>query len=312
MVGIFGASGSLGRVIASALSAEGGPYRVVGRSRTTLEKEFGSDPLAEIATWTPDDPGSVRSAAEGVETLIYLVGVPYEQFQLHPELMRKTLAGAEAAGVKKLLLIGTLYPFGRPRTERVSEEHPREAHTFKGKMRKEQEDLVLAAQAAGKLQTAVLRLPDFYGPGVDKSFLWSAFQAAKTGKYAQVVGPIDRPHEFVFLPDVGPVVVHLISEPRAWGTTWNLGGVGVTTTKSMVEEIFRQAGRRPRYLVVGKAMLRLAGMFSPLLRELVEMHYLITTPVIVDDTKLKGLLGEVSKTPYKEGVRLTLAALPNP
>lgn len=133
MVGLFGASGSLGRVIASALSAEGGPYRVVGRSLTTLEKKFGSDHLAEIVTWNPDQPGSVRSAAEGVETLIYLVGVPYDQFQLHAELMRKTLAGAEAAGVKKLLLIGTLYPFGRPRAERVSEEHPREPHTFKGR-----------------------------------------------------------------------------------------------------------------------------------------------------------------------------------
>jgi nucleoside-diphosphate-sugar epimerase len=38
-------------------------------------------------------------------------------------------------------------------------------------MRKEQEDLVLAAHASGKIKTMVLRLPDFYGPGDERSVL---------------------------------------------------------------------------------------------------------------------------------------------
>jgi nucleoside-diphosphate-sugar epimerase len=60
-------------------------------------------------------------------------------------------------------------PYGRPRAERVSEDHRREPHTFKGRMRKEQEDLVLAAHAAHSTKTTILRLPDFYGPGVQRS-----------------------------------------------------------------------------------------------------------------------------------------------
>ena len=63
--------------------------------------------------------GSVRAAARGVDTLVYLVGVPYNHFELHPQLIRKTLVGAIDEGVKRLILIGTVYPFGRPRTERV-------------------------------------------------------------------------------------------------------------------------------------------------------------------------------------------------
>jgi nucleoside-diphosphate-sugar epimerase len=308
-IALWGGSGSLGKTLTSALLAKGLGCRIVGRSQSSLEQTFGKVSGVEFQVWNPDDPASIRQAAEGVGTIIYMVGVPYWEFRLHPELMRKTLDGAIAAGVKRLMLIGTLYPFGRPRTARVAEDHPREPHTFKGKMRREQEDIVLAAHAAGKIQTSILRLPDFYGPGVDKSFLWSAFQAAKKGGRAQLIGPIDMPHEFVYLPDAGRTAVDLITHPGAWGTTWNLGGVGVTTMRTMMEEIFRQAGRKPKYVTIGKPMLRVAGLFDRTVRELVEMHYLLTTPVIVDDAKLAALLGDLHKTSYEEGIRRTLDAI---
>jgi nucleoside-diphosphate-sugar epimerase len=187
---IFGATGAIGQSIAAALRAIEQPYRVVGRSHTALQNQYGADLLAEIVTWNPDDPDSVREAAQGIETIVYTVGLPYTDFRLHPILMQKTLAGAIAAGVKQLLLIGTIYPCGRPQTDRVREDHPREPHTFKGQMRKEQEDVLLAADAAGSIRGAILRLPDFYGPNVELSFLHSAFQAAVTGKQAQLIGPI--------------------------------------------------------------------------------------------------------------------------
>jgi hypothetical protein len=63
----------------------------------------------------------------------------------------------------------------------------------------------------------------------------------------------------------------------------------------------------PRLMVAGKTMLRVLGLFDPVLRELVEMHYLITDPLIVDDSALARLLGGIRKTPYAEGVRQSLA-----
>jgi nucleoside-diphosphate-sugar epimerase len=168
-IALFGAAGAIGNSIASALREHHKEYRVVGRSSHPLQRAFGSDPLAEVVTWNPDDPTSVQAAAQDVETIIYLVGVAYDHFELHPQLMRKTLDGAIAAGVERILLVGTVYPYGLPQTKPVREDHPRNPHTFKGRMRKEQEDLLLEADAAGKIRGAVLRLPDFYGPGVDKS-----------------------------------------------------------------------------------------------------------------------------------------------
>jgi len=308
-VALFGAAGAIGQSIAKALAAQGRPYRVVGRSEAGLRKAFGADPLAEIVTWNPDEPASVQAAAAGIDTLIYLVGVNYWQFELHPQLMRKTLDGAIAAGVRNFILIGTVYPYGRARTMPVSEDHPREPHTFKGRMRKAQEDILLQAHAQGRINATVLRLPDFYGPGVEASLLHRAAVAAVKGGTADLIGPIDRPHEFVFVPDVGPVVARLADTPAAFGHVWHLAGAGVTTQRALVDEMERQVGHKVALRVAGKTMLRVLGLFNRMIREMVEMNYLLTDPLIMDDAALQRLLGPITKTPYPEGIRQTLAAI---
>ena len=308
-IALFGASGAIGQSIAAALRAQQRPYRVVGRSEKSLFHTFGADPLADIMTWNPDDPSSVRAAAHGVDTLIYMVGVNYCEFAQHPRLMQQTLDGAIAAGVKRIVLIGTVYPYGRPQTTPVREDHPRTPNSFKGRMRKAQEDMLLEAHAAGKIEATVLRLPDFYGPGVDKSLLHAAFQAAINGGVADMVGPIDKPHEFVFVPDVGPVVARLADTPEAYGRCWHLAGAGVTSQRAIVNEIERQTGKPLHLRVAGKTMLRVLGLFKPFIREMVEMHYLLTKPVLMDDTALQELIGPISKTSHEDGVRQCLEAV---
>ncbi|HEY2024459.1 NAD-dependent epimerase/dehydratase family protein [Paraburkholderia sp.] len=311
-VALFGAAGVIGQSIASALRSNGCPYRVVGRNEAGLREAFGADPLAQIVTWNPDSPSSVLAAATDVDTLIYMVGVNYWQFELHPELMRKTIDGATAAGVKNIILIGTVYPYGNAEATPVREDHPRQPHTFKGRMRKAQEDLLMQAHREGRVNATVLRLPDFYGPGVQASLLHSAAQAAVNGGTADMVGPIDRPHEFVFVPDVGPVLARLVDTPAAFGKTWHLAGAGITTQRELVSEMERQTGNKLKLRVAHKTMLRLMGMFNPLMREMVEMNYLMTDPLIMDDSALQQLIGPIQKTSYVEGIRQTLFAAAKP
>jgi hypothetical protein len=53
-------------------------------------------------------------------------------------------------------------------------------------------------------------------------------------------------------------------------------------------------------------MLNVMGIFKPMMREIAEMNYLWTTPVKLDDTRLRQLLPQLQKTPYEKGVRITL------
>lgn len=310
MHAIFGATGSIGKALAAEFAHAGTRFGVVGRSEERLRRDFSRyGDLVNYRVADFQDPQATAKAAEGIDTIFYLAGVPYNQFALHPKLTRGALDAANAAGVERFVHVSTVYPYGLPQTELVDETHPRNPHTFKGRMRKEQEDLVLGAHGRNGLQTVVLRPPDFYGPGAELSFTTDIFKAAIEGRTANVVGPVDRPHEFIFVPDLAKTLVALSQKPEAYGTAWNVAGPGVITTRRFAELVFAQAGRKPRLRAANKTMLRILGLFNPIMREMVEMHYLWTSPVFLDDRRLRALLQDLQKTSYEDGIRQTVEAL---
>lgn len=308
-VAIIGATGVVGETLGVALSAAGRHYFAIARSSESLEAAFGADPHAERRTWNPGDPASVKAALDGAESAVYAVGVDYTKFAEHPILMQAAIDGALAAGVERMFLIAPIYSYGWPRTVPVSEDHPREPHTFKGEMRKRQEDSLTAADARGELRGCILRLPDFYGPHVTKGYMSDVFRAASQGGTAQLVGPVDRPHEYIFVPDVPPIILKMLDDPRFYGRAWNLGGPGTITPREFADRVFAAAGRKPRLFIASPTMVRIVGIFNPLMREVAEMQYLFKTPVILDDAALRDALGGLAKTPYDEGIRLTLASM---
>jgi len=308
---ILGANGAIGRGLGPLLGAEGIPYRVVGRSLLALQVRFHGDPMCEHLQWDPSDDAAFAEACEGAGTVVYLIGVALWKFKDNIPLITKALAAAREAGARHFLLLSSNWSYGIPQEKRIEETHPRNPTTIKGNTRREQEDLVLAAHVPGVFATGVLRMADLYGPRVEASHLWSAFQAARKGTVAQVLGPIDRPHEFVFVPDAVTIVARLIATDAAWNglapQVWNLAGPAVTTIRDMVELVFATEGKPPQYKVPGKLLMRFVRSMNPYIRELHEMQYLLEQAVLLDDSKLQALLGDLQKTSYGEGIRQTLA-----
>jgi nucleoside-diphosphate-sugar epimerase len=176
-------------------------------------------------------------------------------------------------------------------------------------MRKEQEDLVLAADNHTGMRTTILRPPDFYGPDSELSYVQAIFEAALKGGTANFIGPIDMPHESIFVPDLAETLISLSEAQEAYGKAWNVAGPGLITTRQFAEQVFQVVHQKPRLRVAGKFLLRVMGLFNPFLREVVEMHYLWTTPVKLDDTRLHHLLPNLQKTPYSEGIRVTIESM---
>jgi len=266
-------------------------------------------PLAELHKADLSDPRAAEAAASGVDTLFYTVGVPYTQFEQHPKLMRIALDAAAAAGVRRFVHVSTVYPYGKPQRERVDESHPRNPHTFKGRMRKEQEDLVFAADGRGGMRTTMVRPPDFYGPDSELSYVRAIFDAALHGGTANVIGPIDTPHEFIFVPDLAAALLALSGKEEAYGHAWNIGGSGLITVREFANLVAAAAGKGPRLRVANKTILRVMGLFNPFLREMVEMHYLWTTPVVLDDSRLRKLLPNLKRTSYEDGIQETIRSM---
>jgi nucleoside-diphosphate-sugar epimerase len=303
---IFGASGAIGRAVAAEFERRAIPFRVVGRDKAKLQAAFGQMAHAELFDADLTDLRSAGAAARGVDTIVYAVGVPYTSFQLHPAMIRTTIEAAAQMQVARLVLVSNVYSYGVPRTSHVAETHPREPKTQKGKFRKEQEDAVLEAHQKGRLQGMVVRLPDFYGPHADLSLANPIFRAALDGKTANWLGPLNAPHEFVFVPDAGPALADLADCAECYGEAWNVAGAGEINAMDFITRVYRAAGRSPKYRSVGRGLLKIMGWFSPLYRELPEMLYLTETPVLLDDTKLRARFATLHKTSYDEGIRRTL------
>jgi nucleoside-diphosphate-sugar epimerase len=243
-IAIIGAAGAIGHAAADELDRRQLPHRVVGRNRQRLDAAFGT--TAEIVTADISDLAAAQRALSGTAAAIYCVGLPYPEHSRHPVLLRTVVEAAQREGVGRLALVSSVYPYGIPQTPRVAETHPREPHTRKGQYRKAQEDVAMAAHGQRGLGTLVLRLPDFYGPHAELSLADQVFAAVMKGTTANWLGPVDLPHEFVFTPDVGPVLADLVMRADSFGEAWNFAGRGPSPGGS-------SSGRHSRFAVSGHA-----------------------------------------------------------
>lgn len=52
-------------------------------------------------------------------------------------------------------------------------------------------------------------------------------------KPANLFSPADTPHEFIYVPDLGPVVADLLGRDDVWNQCHNVAGSGVITGRFM-------------------------------------------------------------------------------
>ncbi len=304
---LLGAAGAVGKELGKVLAARGEMFRVVGRNLTELKTAFGSyGPLVDYHVADLLDPEAAAQAMSGIDTVFYLVGVPYHRFELHPRISEIVVNSAAKSGVRHFIHLSTLYSYGLMTSSRITEGHPRDPHTYKGRMRKEQEDIVLAAHGKNGMNVTILCPPDFYGGDSSLSLVHRVFEGALLNKPADVIGPIDLPHEFVYVPDLALTLFQLSQKEEAYGRRWNLGGYGYITVRDFAKKIYAETGAQLRLRVAGKWLLRILGLKDVFMREFVEMHYLMSKPIFVDDSNLKKLIPELQKTSYDEGIRKTL------
>ena len=164
-VSIVGAAGAIGRATVPELLKGGHEIRVVGRSLQKLRAAFEKEKVEMVAADIASAEGAA-AAVEGCDLILYTLGLPYSKksFAAYPGMMKLMVEAAHEAGARRLIHISNVYPYGKPLTQPVTEQHPRSPCSVKGKWRKEQEDIVMAASARRDLETIVLRFPDFYGP----------------------------------------------------------------------------------------------------------------------------------------------------
>jgi nucleoside-diphosphate-sugar epimerase len=298
---VFGATGGIGGALVAELLRRGKRVRAVSRDGKAPEGVEG-------AAADAGDEAEAAAAASGAGVVYHCVNPGYTRWpELLPPISRSILAAAESSGAK-LVFADNLYAYG-PVDGPLREDLPPIASGPKGRTRVEVAAELLAAHREGRVRVTIGRASDYYGPGGANSTSGEpVFGRVVAGKRPQWTGRLDVPHTFHYLPDIARGLVTLAERPTADGEVWHLPAAGPLTAQAFFDLVFEAAGRPTpaKAQIAGPAVLAVAGIFSPTLRELRETAYQFRRPFVIDSSKFERAFGQLEPTPHREAVKRTL------
>jgi len=309
---VVGATGGTGAAITEELIKRGISTIIFGRSRQKLEQlavKLGSPDHLQITVGDAFQSDDIIAASLEADVMFHCANVPYNEMEskLIP-LGESVMEAAEQLGLKVVAIDG-IYPYGRRQMIEVTEEHPKQPHTRKGKTRLAFEQMLFSGQWR-KAQVMIVRLPDYYGPTANQaSYLGSTLEAIAEGKMAFFIGNMKTPREYVYLPDVAVMVVELALREDTYGQNWNIPGAGVISGKEIVRIAQQAAGKAKPVIALGKTGLSLLGLAVPVMKEIVEMLYLTEEPLVLSKKKYEANIGPVKMTSFEEGITQTIGKL---
>ncbi|SLJ99742.1 MULTISPECIES: SDR family NAD(P)-dependent oxidoreductase [unclassified Paenibacillus] len=309
---VVGATGGTGAAITEELIKRGISTIIFGRSRQKLEQlavKLGSPDHLQIAIGDAFRSDDIIAASLEADVMFHCVNVPYNEMEskLIP-LGESVMEAAEQLGLKVVVIDG-IYPYGRRQMKEVTEEHPKQPHTRKGKTRLAFEQMLFSSKWR-KAQVMIVRLPDYYGPTANQaSYLGSTLEAIAEGKMTFFIGTMKIPREYIYLPDAAVMVVELAGRDNAYRQNWNIPGAGIISGKEIVRIAQQEAGKAKPVIALGKTGLSLLGLAVPVMKEVVEMLYLTEEPLVLSKKKYEANVGPVKMTSFEEGIAQTIGEL---
>ncbi|MDH6672626.1 nucleoside-diphosphate-sugar epimerase [Paenibacillus sp. LBL] len=308
---VLGATGGVGAPLTAELVERGIETVAFGRSMKKLNEladQLNHSPLLTLETGDAFKPEDIIRAAGEADIIFHSANIPYHEMEsrLLP-LGESVMKAAEETGAKVVVVDG-IYPYGRRLMERATEEHPKKPHTRKGKVRLAYEELIFSSRWH-KARPLIVRLPDYYGPSAQASYLSVTMEAIAAGKPTAFVGNMRVPREYVYLPDAARMIVEVAAREESYGQNWHIPGPDVISGHELVRIAQRAVGKRKAVMPLGRIGLSLIGLFNPVMKEVVEMLYLTKEPLVLSGDKYERQIGPISWTPHELAITETMRGL---
>ncbi len=301
---VLGAGGALGSAIVRGLSAAGEDVVAVLRNTSRGINVFSdSVPVRRVDA---RQAHQVSFAVHDADIVYHCLNVPYRDWQRLMPTITSNVLQAACTREATLVFIGNVYGYGPLGDAPVSESYPLRAASRKGVLRNQLEQTLRKAHREGRIQLVLPRFPDYYGPNVTNRLFGPIFQAALRGGKAFWPGRLDVPHALIPVEDAAQACIHLSQVPEARGETWHVPGPPALTGGQFLELVYASAGRKPRYGGISKMALRAIGIVSSDARELVELQYQFTSPLLMDGRKFSDAFAQIRFTPHEVAIRETL------
>lgn len=297
---ILGANGQIGTELAKELhDGFGADVRLVSRNPRRVHE---SD---ELVSANLLDPDATAAAVSGSDVAYLTVGLPPDAqmwAEQLPVMMRNTIEACAKHGTKLVFFDNTyMYPMT---SEPQTEETPFAPVGRKAVTRAEITTMLLAAVDEGRVDAAICRAPEFYGPGQTQSFTNALFfDAIRDGKKARIPLRDDTRRTLIWTPDASRGMALVGNTPAAFGQTWHLPVDDARPTyRELVQLASEARGEEISATVVRKPVFFAMRPFNQGVRELWELlpRYEVDTVFVSD--KFAEAFPDFRVTTYREGV----------
>lgn len=296
-------AGPVGSATARLLAARGDEVRLLSR-RGGGPSVAGVQLVAADAT----DAATLARHTSGAAALYSCAGPAYHRWPTDwPPLGAALLHAAGTSGAV-LVTTGNLYAYGavdRPMTEQL----PARPNSVKGEVRAKLWADALAAHEAGRIRTAEVRGSDYLGAGTLSAFTALVLPKVLAGKRASAPADLDAPHSWTYVGDVARTLVAVAADERAWGRPWHAPTAPAMSLRRLAARAAELAGApEARVATMPAIALRLAGLFDPAAREMLEVQYQLRGPFVLDSSAATAAFG-IAPTPTDDALRETIEGL---
>jgi nucleoside-diphosphate-sugar epimerase len=312
---VFG-TGPVGCAAAGLLLEKGLQVRMVSRSGKRPAGAFlktAPGPREKLSFLSADamDMTAVRAAASEATHVYYCVNASYQDWErllpvMHGNIVRAAREnGAVFAAAENLYM----YAQGLPV---IDESSPIDPPSRKGRLIQRLHNELVAAGSDGGVRWTSVRASDFYGPLATGQSLFGTerfLDPLFDGKRPLLWGNLNQPHTFTYVEDYGRALAVAALSPDAHGKAWIVPNDRTMTTRQLAQLFFDAAGfsngRTPKLRRIPRFGFAAAGLFSPLMREVLEVLYQKEEPYIVDGSRFQATF-RFEPTKLEDGVRRTL------
>lgn len=298
---VLGAKGRFGRAAVAA-------FEEAGWAVSELARDWPDD-IGRTRRVVADatDPTALTRACMGHDVIVNAINPPYPAWAAQVPLVTTAVIAAARASGATVMIPGNIYNYGCDMPPVLTEGTPWRVKTRKGGIRIRMEQ---AFRDSG-IRTVVLRGGDFLeatktGNWFDSHIAAKAWQGKMT-----YPGPRDIEHSWAFLPDMARAMVALAEKRRDFDPfeTFGFGGFALDGN-ALIEAVEAATRQKMRVSTIPWPLMRVLGLFSPQIREVLEMRYLWNVPHRIDGGKLAAALPDFRPTPVKEAIARCVTQAP--
>ena len=298
---ILGSGGIIATELAKALTEFTTDLRLVSR------KPIKVNSTDELLSADLLNEKEVNKAVQGSSVVYVTIGFPYSAKtwqKTWPVFIRNVISACIEHNAK-LVFFDNIYMYDAEHLDGMTEGTPINPPSKKGKVRAELVQMIMQEVKSGKLTALIARCADYYGPGIERNGMLreTVFKNLAQGKKANWMGSINCKHSFTYTRDAGKATAILGNTNDAYNQVWHLPTAkDPFTGKEWITTIAKEMGVAPKYQVAPKFLVRLLGLFMPIMKEMVEMLYQYDRDYVFNSDKFVNRF-KIAPTPYLEGIR---------